>query len=160
MAIAFVMFFTGEIIQIINSVLMAILTIGQFIPLPALVTRRLHDLNISGWWAVVIVPLFFGSFIGVFLWLFMAIFVLVFMVLFLIFFSLGMVFVCAIFVNKNCSSSLDNLWKLFDNNPIAVEFWLMAVFCCLSFVLITTILSLKGTQGNNRYGGSLENQDA
>ncbi|WP_366048905.1 DUF805 domain-containing protein [uncultured Bartonella sp.] len=53
---------------------MAIFTIGQIIPHPALVTRRLHDLNISGWWAVLIVPVFFGSFIGVFLWLFMALF--------------------------------------------------------------------------------------
>lgn len=148
--------FSAEIVQDINFVFSVSLTIGQVIPIPALVTRRLHDMNIAGWWAILIVPLFFGSFLGIVLWLFMALLGLIFLVIFEIIFSIIMVFICSLFATGKCGSSSDNFYKIFEAPPIPPEFWAMATVSLLVFMITTAILGHKGTKGDNRYGRSLK----
>lgn len=134
------------------SVFLVIITA---IPMPALIVRRLHDRDISGWWAIVIVPLFFGSYFFLISMFFIVLWGLVFSILFFIAAMVIAVFFCAIFKKETCDLSLNGLWAdMLDKIPL--EFWALPTLSCVGFLATTVFLSLKGTQGDNRYGLALE----
>ncbi|WP_297327372.1 DUF805 domain-containing protein [uncultured Bartonella sp.] len=84
-----------------------------FLPMPALVARRLHDLNRSGWWAMPIALLFICTYMISVLSVLTIIFSLIISFLAFLVLMVAKAFICGLFKNGACDFSGHEFWDIF-----------------------------------------------
>lgn len=123
-----------------------------FLPMPALVARRLHDLNRSGWWAMPIALLFICTYMISVLSVLTIIFSLIISFLAFLVLMVAKAFICSLFKNGACDFSGHEFWDIFPLGVMPVWGWVLMFLCWGVFLGLIAVFCRGGTNGHNRYG--------
>ncbi|WP_366097907.1 DUF805 domain-containing protein [uncultured Bartonella sp.] len=123
-----------------------------FLPMPALVARRLHDLNRSGWWAMPIALLFICTYMISVLSVLTIIFSLIISFLAFLILMVAKAFICGLFKNGACDFSGHEFWDIFPLGVMPVGgTWVLMFLCWGVFLGLIAVFCRGGTNGHNRY---------